>query len=70
MTPTPEQIAAKLTEAQKRALRDPNRCAWRDYRSMELLEYRLGVCIFAKYPERELTAIGDAVLAGLDGGAK
>ena len=69
MTPTPEQIAAKLTEAQKRALRDPTGCAREDFVSLLSVHFEMqkaGTPLFAK--GTAYTPLGRAVLAVLDGG--
>lgn len=63
---TPAEIAAQLTPAQVRALRDPNGCNWQSYRSAELFEHRHNICLLGRHPGPRVTPLGRAVLAALD----
>ena len=67
MTPTPEQIAASLTPAQVRALRDPWDRKW-DWERVVHLEARMKVDLLNIVGD-DWTDLGLAVLAALDKGA-
>lgn len=66
---TPQEIAAKLTPAQARALRDLDGCTYEDFHALMQFE------IHSLPPDQELTTftelndLGRAVLACLDGEA-
>ena len=64
---TPAEIAAALTPAQVRALRDPWVCDRQDFIALTDAENWAGIDLLKPNP---LTPLGRAVLAALDGGAE
>lgn len=64
---TPAEIAAKLTRAQVRALRDPMGCATSDFCRLERFAKENGLLLFLNFPGLPLSALARAVLAELEG---
>lgn len=62
----PAAIAKKLTEAQKRALRDMPNCGMYDWLDLCLAETAMGVALIDAAPGVPLTPLGRAVLAEID----